>query len=1386
MKPSDRTPLPDEPDREEEISREGPMAPAEPGAAPAGPPPKPPTAPGPQPSPYKAGAGDAESGWGRPRPVRQDTNVRAWSIFLAVVCLIAALWVPVRTMYQRTVFKPTVEGPRDADSFIALAYGGVSGVKNPGTEEVPRRVFEQQIRALRERGFNPIGLSDVKAFYERGELLPRKAVLISMEQGKRISYLETREILRAARWKAVMFIRADVIQSKDPGSLRWPILRDMARSGAWEVGAESVEGFRRIPTGPEGETGNFFASPRWISGENRLETPDEFTARVQADHVQMLADFKAGMDAEPQAFAFPYGDYGQFDPRAVSTRVMNIAQVGRHYGIGFTLGPFLLNTRNTNPRTLNRLLVNPNWSLDQFISIVESGWSQDPWKIARPMDAMQWQADWGRIEHPKDGHLWLKAIRSQAGPQAYPPTTGALAWMISSDLFQDFTVRMRFRVVQGQFGVRLRANPGGERGVRVIFDRHGGCWVYQKVYGSEEFLQTSTQSLSNGHDDFRDLEITLRGRSLFVLLNGRMILREPLDLLGEPQPGMLGIEVWDPEIGSAATEISSIEFPRPMSVLKYWMPEASTHAAALIGELDRESSRLAAVSPPWMEAFQSVPLVLPQWKDDSIRTFARIRGIPILPLLGVRSPQVAAQIPPELILKDATRMGFDGVTIDCRRTDVNDIQPMVEWMKLIFEQTKEHHMKMAILFPDALTRLASFASIAALFPGALFAVEPPERAAQLEDKTPGIVRTEEARIPPAADMHLDLYYQLATRSLPTEEMSPQARQDVLRRSGYLAFQEGEYDRAIRSWEDWLKEDPGSSEALSLIGRAYVQKNDLPTALDYYTRSLEISPGQINLGIRRAELLEKMGRGEDAREQLNLYARIFPENPDILIAQSQWLERRKRRAEARTLVEKLVRQMPLNLDARLALLNLHEQPAERYQAMRDILALGDSTEAVLPFGYSLLGMEMLTYPESPVFFDFIRRLARTGPPSRQRELYENFLPMERSVVDDFSAGTLSDGWIASGSMRAMEEGRYDLRAAIDQTEAYLRLKRSELLRDAFLEVTLDESQGLFWIYARRSVNGMVRFGFDQEGFIYLQVWHKGEMVAQSSRPWIRPPGSLRMRLEIRGDGARGYINGMEIFNSALGIPAPVAYGWWGVAPFAFDMGVARAKISRLECGPLPSTVILLPPGAAQEQAGQLRPYVGRASAIAPAWFFQRPDGSLPDSIPPDIEVLRLFSAFHNIRLLPVVDLSYDSNVDPAQVVNLIQRFNLSGVVLKHRLPPPAEWIQSMVAALEHHPADVILLETKAALWDTPGAEEAGRGEELARPRVAGDRLPKPGDLLPVRELPLDSVLFPPLQESWTLPLYHAETPVPAEGLGPAYRPRIYILDKKGGGLPMDPS
>lgn len=577
----------------------------------------------------------------------------------------------------------------------------------------------------------------------------------------------------------------------------------------------------------------------------------------------------------------------------------------------------------------------------------------------------------------------------------------------------------------------------------------------------------------------------------------------------------------------------------------------------------------------------------------------------------------------------------------------------------------------------------------------------PRAAAQQEEFEDDMVALIAESIPAQAlDVHLSLYYDIEAESLPAETLSATARLKSFREKGLRAYQDGDYEEAIKEWDAWLAEDPENAEVMDLLAQTYIQKGQPEEAVRYYEKCLEYSPGQIKPLIRYVKLLEDLDRDEEVRELLNTYARIFPENPDILIAQAQWLDGQKRRIEARRMVETLVAESPMNLEARLALLNLQDEPADRYHTLRSVLAFGYLPDSQLAFGQSMQSMDMITYPESGVFFDYIRRMARRGRDSKQKELYENFLPITNRMVDDFTTGELSGAWVAPEGVRQLDRGRYELRTAMDQFEAYLRLRRSDLLRDGYLEVMLDESQGFFWLYARRSGFSMVRFGFDQENMIHLQTWYRGNIVNSFSRPWIRPPGTLRMRMEIRGDGVRGFVNDLEIFDAPVEIPAKIAYGRWGIAPFAFDLGMARARIMRLDVAPLPTNYVFLPPGDLLTQIAALRPFVGAISALCPAWGFQNPDGSLPEHLPEGVETARMFAAYHRIRLLPVLDLAYQADIPPAEIIRFITNNYLSGVIVKTKTLPDKKWVDALTMALEAHPANVVLLQTPAALWEMP--------------------------------------------------------------------------------------
>ncbi len=227
-----------------------------------------------------------DSADGRPvNPVRVSYT-QTWLYFLFFVCFLVAWWFPIKLFLQHSAFmKGRAEGPRDAESFVALAYAGVSALTN----EVSPAQFKAHLKALREAGYHSITAEDVKGLLREGKPVPRKAVLLTFDHGRKTSYFDTRAALRRGGWHAVMFLWTGPIESQDPANLRWPYINEMVRSRTWQIGAQSDSGFAQVTADSAGRRANFMTSPRWLEREKRYETLEEFKNRLNEDHLRCRA-----------------------------------------------------------------------------------------------------------------------------------------------------------------------------------------------------------------------------------------------------------------------------------------------------------------------------------------------------------------------------------------------------------------------------------------------------------------------------------------------------------------------------------------------------------------------------------------------------------------------------------------------------------------------------------------------------------------------------------------------------------------------------------------------------------------------------------------------------------------------------------------------------------------------------------------------------------------------------------------------------------------------------------------------------------------------------------------------------------------------------------------
>ena len=107
--------------------------------------------------------------WTRPQAMRKDQNRTAWLVFLGLLCLGVATWGVLNGIYwkrRERVQRAALDmARRESDSFVAIAYGGVTTNPEPGGDFVSTKTFASQLDALTAAGYTPITLDDVAKFY---------------------------------------------------------------------------------------------------------------------------------------------------------------------------------------------------------------------------------------------------------------------------------------------------------------------------------------------------------------------------------------------------------------------------------------------------------------------------------------------------------------------------------------------------------------------------------------------------------------------------------------------------------------------------------------------------------------------------------------------------------------------------------------------------------------------------------------------------------------------------------------------------------------------------------------------------------------------------------------------------------------------------------------------------------------------------------------------------------------------------------------------------------------------------------------------------------------------------------------------------------------------
>jgi peptidoglycan/xylan/chitin deacetylase (PgdA/CDA1 family) len=264
-----------------------------------------------------------------------------------------------------------------AKSIPVLLYHGI--INKPDGSNILLEDFKNQMFALKRAGWQTVNIGDFDKFMKGEKKLPDKSFLLTFDDGRKDSYYPVDPILKALDYHAAIFIITEhsIGNTESNFHLSQNELKQMAKSGRWDIEAHTRNGHDFYKITEDGNRGHFHSNKLWLNNENRLETEEEFTDRVKSDIIAAKNDLENELEIKVTGFAYPFGDFGQNSVNFSEARLIVPNIIKSVYPLSFyQVWPaegFSFNYPDTSQILISRIGVKPYWTPDNLLKVLEIG-----------------------------------------------------------------------------------------------------------------------------------------------------------------------------------------------------------------------------------------------------------------------------------------------------------------------------------------------------------------------------------------------------------------------------------------------------------------------------------------------------------------------------------------------------------------------------------------------------------------------------------------------------------------------------------------------------------------------------------------------------------------------------------------------------------------------------------------------------------------------------------------------------------------------------------------------------------------------------------------------------------------------------------------------------
>ncbi len=168
-----------------------------------------------------------------------------------------------------------------------LSYHKFSEARIKDKMTVTTSAFEEQMRLLKDRGFHVITLGQLADFLEFKAQIPKKSVVITIDDGWRSFYEFGYPVLKKYGYPATLFVYTELITGSRK-TLSWDQVREMASNGI--------------------DIQNHTKTHRDLSKPSEQESFREYFEAIQAELTVAAKTIRDKTGREPRYLAYPFGN----------------------------------------------------------------------------------------------------------------------------------------------------------------------------------------------------------------------------------------------------------------------------------------------------------------------------------------------------------------------------------------------------------------------------------------------------------------------------------------------------------------------------------------------------------------------------------------------------------------------------------------------------------------------------------------------------------------------------------------------------------------------------------------------------------------------------------------------------------------------------------------------------------------------------------------------------------------------------------------------------------------------------------------------------------------------------------------------------------------------